>query len=187
MESFGDSTISTIYDRRKSNTFLALNRFAKPNTGDNENCRDRINFNKRSSVSSKPKPIKPTESYPPVFDSDKFAVPRARSESAVIPRPDPPVVMRDRTSTVALRNRSSTCQLSGEAFMERRNSRHRASISSISNLYNNMNISEGGAWASRRSSVASSEYLHYEFQGFGFVTLLMIIFSQVTLPHWTIS
>ena len=134
-----DTTLSNIFDRKKSNSFLSLNRFQKPPVSTPLKPPEVTPCNRIFSGGKPPLPRKVENLQ--AYDRDNFAIPRAKSESSV--------TCCQGDGTVVMRRRSST-QITAE-MIERRN--NRLSRVSINSAVFDM------TYGSRRSSIASSEYI----------------------------
>lgn len=149
-----DTTLSNIFDRKKSNSFLSLNRFQKPpispTSAPNNKPPELCNRIFSGGKPPLPRKVENLQAY----DRDNFAIPRAKSEGSV--------QCCQGESTVVLRRRSST-QTTAE-IIERRN--NRMSRVSINSAVFDM------TYGSRRSSIASCEYTNTGHLTGPLVTLL---------------
>ena len=133
-----DTTLGNIFDRKKSNSFLSLNRFQKPPTSSTPlKTPEHTTCNRIFSGGKPPLPRKIENLQ--AYDRDSFAIPRAKSEGSVTCcQGDAAVVMRRRSST----------QITAEIIERRNNRLSRVSINSA--LFDM-------TYGSRRSSIASCE------------------------------
>ena len=135
-----DTTLANIFDRKKSNSFLSLNRFQKPpvlscstTTPTSEQTCNRIFSGAKPPL---PRKVESLQNY----DRECFAIPRARSEGSV---------NGCHGDGVVLRRRSTSSHVTAELLEQRRQSRiSRVSVSSGIFDFGNL---------SKRNSITSSE------------------------------
>jgi hypothetical protein len=156
-----DTTLSNIFDRKKSNSFLSLNRFQKPPiSAPTLNKPPELTSCNRIFSGGKPPLPRKVENLQ-AYDRDNFAIPRAKSEGSVT------CCQGD----VVMRRRSST-QTTAEIIERRNNRLSRVSINSA--VYDM-------AYGSRRSSIASCEYAPWSLRAGLFVGVTTVI---VVLLWW---
>ena len=141
-----DTTLADIFDRKKSNSFLSLNRFQKPPSCTlslpvvpPSSSSTEQNYNRIFSVSKPPLP-RQVECLQ-AFDRDNYAIPRAKSEGSVS--------SCHGDGSVVLRRRSATSQVTAELLEQRRQSRL-SRVSVTSGIFDFGNLS-------KRNSIASSK------------------------------